>query len=118
MLSIKLTNKAEGTISKYRSILERFFRECLVPLSKLTSDDVLKWLKAFSDGKKEKTLDLVISTLSSFFNFCLVEGYLDTVVIKQRWRPKIPQSLPKYLTEQEYARVKMTAECLSVSSIH
>ncbi|WP_248892457.1 hypothetical protein [Bacillus methanolicus] len=29
LLSLKLANKAEATISKYRSILERFFSECL-----------------------------------------------------------------------------------------
>lgn len=113
LLSIKLANKAETTISRYRSMLERFFLECLIPISELTSEDVLKWLQTYSVGKKERTLDQVISTLSSFFNFCLLEDYLDTVVIKQRWRPKIPQSLPKYLTEQEYARVKRTAEGLS-----
>lgn len=113
LLSIKLANKAETTILRYRSILERFFLECLIPISELTSEDVLKWLQAYSVGKRERTLDQVISTLSSFFNFCLLEDYLDTVVIKQRWRPKIPQSLPKYLNEQEYARVKRTAESLS-----
>lgn len=30
LLSLKLANKAEATISKYRSYLERFCSECLV----------------------------------------------------------------------------------------
>lgn len=112
LLSLKLENKAEATISKYRSILERFFSECTVPIDDLISDNVLNWFQAFSIGKKEKTLDLVLSTLSSFFKFCIAEDYMDSMVIKNRWRPKIPQSLPKYLNEQEYARVKLAAEQL------
>nr|WP_240338298.1 tyrosine-type recombinase/integrase [Peribacillus alkalitolerans] len=36
------------------------------------------------------------------------------MLIKKRWRPKIPQSLPKFLNEQEYARVKLAAEHLSL----
>jgi len=114
LLSLKLENKAELTITKYRAILERFFTECPVPLESLTSNDVLKWLQHFSIGKKEKSVALALSTLSTFFNFCIAEDYMHKVVVKTRWRPKIPETLPKFLTEQEYARVQMTAEQLSV----
>lgn len=114
LLSLKLANKAEATITKYRWVLERFFTECTVPLEALTSVHVLNWLNEFSPGKKPKTVDLFLSSLSSFFQFCLAEEYLENMVIKKRWRPKIPQSLPKYLNEQEYARVKLAAEGLSL----
>jgi len=114
LLSLKLANKAETTITKYRWVLELFFSECTIPLVELTSDDVLQWLNAYSEDKKPKTIDLILSVLSSFFKFCLAEDHLDKRVIKKRWRPKIPQSLPKYLTEQEYARVKLATENLSL----
>lgn len=114
LLSLKLANKAEATITKYGWILETFFKDCMVPVKKLTSDDVLVWLQTFSIGKKEKTIDLFLSCLSSFFTFCLDEEYMDQMVIKKRWRPKIPQALPKYLTEEEYARVKIAAERFSL----
>lgn len=39
---------------------------------------------------------------------------MDTVVMKKRWRPKLPQSLPKFLNDNEYARVKLAAETLSL----
>ncbi|MGE7927713.1 site-specific integrase [Lysinibacillus xylanilyticus] len=71
LLSLKLTNKAEATITKYRWILERFFSECLITLDELTSEDVLTWFNKFSAGKNTKTLNLFLSTLSSFFRFCL-----------------------------------------------
>lgn len=114
LLSLKLANRAEATISKYRSILERFFSEYKFPIDSLTSEDVLKWVNEFSVGKKEGTVLLTLSILSSFFKFCLAEDYMDSMVVKKRWRPKAPQSLPKYLTEQEYARVKMAAELMSL----
>jgi integrase/recombinase XerD len=38
---------------------------------------------------------------------------MENMVIKKRWRPKISQTLPKYLTE-EYARVRLAAESLDV----
>lgn len=114
LLSYKLANKAEATIRKYKSYLERFLSECTKPIEQLTSDDVFKWFNEFSIGKKEKTLDLVLSSLSSFFKFCIAEEYMEQMVTKKRWRPRIPESLPKYLTEQEYAHVKRIAEQLSL----
>ena len=114
LLSLKLSNKAEATIIKYRRILDQFFKECNTSVETLTSDTVLKWLNNFSQGKKAKTIDLYLSALSSFFQFCLEEEHMEKMVIKRRWRPKIPQSLPKYLTETEYAMVKVSAEALPV----
>ena len=67
LLSLKLANKAEATISKYREYLERFCSECLVDLDSLTSEDVLKWVNEFSVGKKESTVIIVLSILTSFF---------------------------------------------------
>jgi len=114
LLSLKLANKAEATIIKYRWVLECFLSECTVPLNQMTSEDVRTWLNEFSNDKRPRTIDLFLSTLSSFFRFCLTEGYMENMVIKKRWRPKIPQSLPQYLSEQEYAKVKVAAEDLSL----
>lgn len=114
LLSLKLENKAKATIVKYRRIMERFLQECTVPIPDLTSDNVRKWLNEFSVGKKPRTLDLVLAALSSFFTFCLDEEYMEHTVLKKRWKPKIPKSLPKYLDEYEHARVKRIAEQLPV----
>lgn len=112
LLNLKLSNKAEATITKYKAILEGFLKECPISLEQLNSDDVFKWLQSYLVDKKEKTMDLVLSTLSSFFKFCLLEDYMSEMVIKKRWRPKIPKALPKYLNEQQYAKVKRGAEQL------
>ncbi|MBM7690750.1 integrase/recombinase XerD [Peribacillus deserti] len=114
LLKLKIANKAEATITKYRWVLERFFSECRFSLGELTSNHVQEWLNEFSKGKKPKTIDLFLSVLSSFSKFCLAEEKKEYMVVKKRWRPKIPQSLPKYLNEQEYSRVKVAAESLSL----
>lgn len=112
LLSIKLENKAEATVSKYRQLLEKFLVEHN-SLEELTSVIVRGWLNTFSQNKSPRTIDLMLSSLSSFFKFCLEEEFMDSMVIKNRWRPNIPQSLPQFLNEQEYARVKLAAERLS-----
>lgn len=114
LLSLKLENKAEATVSKYRSMIEKFLTECSVPLEELTAEHVLAWLNQYSINKKPKTVDLVLASLSSFFSFCLDEEYMENIVIKNRWRPKIPHALPKYLDDQEHARVKWKVESFSV----
>ncbi|MFE1242963.1 site-specific tyrosine recombinase/integron integrase [Fictibacillus sp. NPDC058756] len=114
LVNLKNEYKSEATITKYQWILERFFNGCCIPLKDITSENVLNWLNEFSEGKSAKTIDLVLACLSSFFNFCLEEEYLEKMLIKKRWRPKIPQSLPRYLNEEEYASVKVAAEKLSL----
>ena len=114
LLSLKLANKAENTIVIYRKVLERFFSTYPLPIELLTSANVLLWLINFSKDKKERTVDIYVSALSSFFNFCLAEDYVNHMVIKKRWRPRISKSLPQFLNEQEFARVKMAAEKLSL----
>lgn len=111
---MKLANKAEATIEKYRRIVESFFKDCSVSLGDITTEQVRTWLTNFSIGKKAGTIELYLSAVSSFFAFCLEEEYMERTVVKKRWRPKIPHSLPKYLDEFEYARVKVTSEHLSI----
>lgn len=112
--SLKLSNKSEATIYKYRSILQMFLTECTKNLDLLVADDVLNWLNTRYGDKKEKTKDLVLSVLSSFFKFCQAEGYIDRVLTKNRWRPRIPKSMPKYLDDHEVARVKLSAEKMPI----
>ncbi|MBY0221664.1 tyrosine-type recombinase/integrase [Sporosarcina aquimarina] len=114
LLSIKIENKAEATITKYRKMLERFLCECKIPVEEMTADIVHQWLLNFSEGKSPRTVDLMLSILSTFFTFCLDEEYMEVVVIKNRWRPVIPESLPRFLSEQQYAQAKLATEELDL----
>ncbi|WP_153720891.1 tyrosine-type recombinase/integrase [Sporosarcina cascadiensis] len=113
LLSLKVENRAETTVDKYRRELERFLQEHTV-LDELTPEIVRSWLDEFSKGKKPTSIELMFYVLSSFFQFCLEEEYMETTVMKKRWKPKIPKSLPKYLDEFEFARVKQFIERLPI----
>jgi integrase/recombinase XerD len=113
MLMLKFT-RSEATINKYHWILEKFCSECSISLKNLTLKDVLEWLNDSSVGKKPRTINLYLSCLSSFFKFCQEEGYMGSIVIKNRWRTKVPQSFHSYLNEQEYKRVKLAAKSFSL----
>jgi len=80
-------------------------------LSQLNSIDGLKVV--CSTTEKEKTINLFISVLSGFFKFSLEEEYIEKVLVKHRWRPKIPSSIPKYLDSYEQARIKIISESMS-----
>jgi len=111
---LKLANKSEATINKYRWFLEKFLLDCPINLDELVADDILTWLQTRFGDKKEKTRELVLTVLTCFFKFCLDEDYIERTLTKNRWRPHIPQSLPKYLNEHELARVRIQAEKLSL----
>ncbi|MEK5214597.1 phage integrase N-terminal SAM-like domain-containing protein [Psychrobacillus sp. FSL H8-0487] len=122
LLSLKLENKAEATVSKYRSIIEKFLTECSVPIEDLTATHVLAWLNQYSIHKKPKTVDLVLASLSSFFTFCLEEEYMENIVVKNRWRPKIPHALPalqRLSVEDEQVKklYESTQESLEIGGI-
>jgi len=111
---LKLANKSDQTLDKYRWVLEKFLIDCPQNLDELVPEDVLAWLTHRFGDKKERTKGLVFAVLSSFFKFCLTEEYIERSLTKNRWRPHIPQSLPKYLNDHELARVRLQAERLSI----
>lgn len=66
------------------------------------------------ESEKARTQELMLAVLSGFFKFCLDEDYIQRTLTKTRWRPKIPQSLPKFLNEHELAQVRIQAEKMSL----
>lgn len=82
----------------------------------MVSDDVRKWLQVWGAGKKESTINLRLSVLTSFFNFCLEEDYLTYEIMKKRWRPKIPRALPKSLNSKELSRLRIAVDKMNIES--
>lgn len=112
LMSLKLANKSKYTINYRRQHIEKFLLECSLPLNDLTPEYVLAWLKKHSMHKNEGTINNYISDLSCFFKFCLEEEYIQRVIVKNRWRPKMPRPVPKYLDKSEEAKVRLAAEKL------
>lgn len=113
-VALKVENCTAVTIQGYKWKLEYFFGTIAFTLNQLQMCNVLDWLKNNVWGLKPTTIDSYVSVLSKFFNYCLDNGYISKVLVKQRWRPKIPKPLPKYLDSYEIAKVKIQAEKLLI----
>ncbi|MFC2947523.1 tyrosine-type recombinase/integrase [Virgibacillus sediminis] len=109
-LHLKLANRSDNTLETYLRVLERFIARTSVPIPDVTSNHVLEWLQENGRYKKETTLATWISILSAFFTYCVSEGYISQSPIRRRWRPRLPEPIPKYLDKEEVARVRMQSE--------
>lgn len=111
---LHLLRRSEGTIKKYASTLNRLVEEISKDLDDLTSSDILDWLNITNQDKKPTTQSFTFYVLSSFFKYCQVEELIDKTLIKERWRPLLPKSLPKFLNKSALARVKIKADKLPI----
>ncbi|WML56496.1 tyrosine-type recombinase/integrase [Neobacillus sp. PS2-9] len=114
LLSLKVSNRSQITITTYRNFLELFFGEMREPYTFLESNTILEWFKNNGGHYSEATLRLRLSILSSFYKFCISEDYIDSSPIKSRWFPRLPQSLPKYLEKEEIAKIRNHSEFTSL----
>ncbi|HHW40233.1 MAG TPA: tyrosine-type recombinase/integrase [Syntrophomonadaceae bacterium] len=116
LADMKLNNKSQKTIYQYQRYLMRFFSECQKPITDITYDDVYSFIKKYHPEKlyKPRSINTYISILTSFFNYCVGEEYIETIPIKRRWRHKTPKSIPKHLSPIEVAKVKLQTEKRSI----
>lgn len=114
LLNLKLMNKSQGTISQYRDYLDRFFMYIEETYSDLTSDTLHEWFVKQEGHLTEKSLSQRIAILSSFFNFCVQEEYIERSPIKSRWYPRLPKPVPKYLGKSDLAKTRYQSEKMSI----
>lgn len=110
LMSLKIANYSKESIATYRYFLQKFFKEREELFSFLTSNEIQQWFIQHEKGFKEVTLSGHLTILSSFYNFCVEEGYVDKSPIKSRMFPRIIKPIPKYLDKEEIAKVRQIAE--------
>lgn len=108
--SMKIMNLSEGTIALYRFILQKFFEDKEEPFYQLSSNRIREWIMGYSKVLAENTISNYLSALSSFYNFCVDEEYLDKSPIKTRWYPRLSKPVPKYLEKEEIVTVRSECE--------
>lgn len=102
------------TIRGYSYVLQRFIIFTGKPITKLNSQDILDWINGCS-GYKKNTINMMISAISSFINFCHKKNYIDRkVCVKSRWRNRLPEPIPRYREQEELARLRIAAESRSL----
>lgn len=82
----RIEGLSKGTINLYRIRLKQFASAMIVPLDKITKNDIMMFLFSAQQGKynkyhnfaplSERTLDNIRTALCSFFNWCTTEGYI------------------------------------------
>lgn len=110
LLSFKLANRSSETIRHYRNFLEHFFCDQNESCLSLSPAEILQWFTQHQGHVKESTLYKRLSILSSFYNFCVQEEYLERSPMKSRWFPRLPQPIPKYLEKREIAKTRQQSE--------
>ncbi|MGX9133253.1 tyrosine-type recombinase/integrase [Rummeliibacillus sp. JY-2-4R] len=110
LLNLKLSNHSESTIKTYRLFLEKFFINQQESFSSLSSEAIIKWYREHYEHVKESTFKRCLSILSSFFTFCVQEGYLELSPIKRSWFPRLPKPVPKYLDKADIAKIRQQSE--------
>jgi site-specific recombinase XerD len=107
---LKLADRSKGTISRYRFLLGTFFVDCQKSLGELVPEDIRDWTAGRYGNKTPATIIDCFSKLSGFFSYCLDEGYVKRLLVKKRWRPRLPAPVPKYLDKTQQAKVRLQAE--------
>ncbi|QPA56545.1 tyrosine-type recombinase/integrase [Lysinibacillus sphaericus] len=110
LLSMKLENLSAGTIYQYRFFLNKFFKDKRENCLSLTPEEIRKCFIPLQKGLKAATIKKRLTILSSFYNFCVDEGYIHMSPIKKRWFPRKSKSIPKFLEKEEIAKVRQICE--------
>lgn len=110
LVSMKVANKSKETITRYQMFLSRFFLNQDEAFYKLGSDTIQQWLIEKHKGLKESTIVKNLGMISSFYRFCVKEGYMEKSPIKSRWYPRLPKPVPRYLERGDIAKLRMQSE--------
>ncbi|WP_082003267.1 tyrosine-type recombinase/integrase [Sporosarcina sp. ZBG7A] len=108
--SMKISNMSELTIILYKRALEIYFVRKEDDFSTVSFDEILQWVIHQQKIVQATTVNGRLSILSSFFTFCVEEGYMECVPIKKRWYMREPRPIPRYLEKGELAKVRQHAE--------
>ncbi|QPC47558.1 tyrosine-type recombinase/integrase [Mangrovibacillus cuniculi] len=114
LLNMKIKNHSKGSIIVYRRFLTHFFSDFTESYKNISSEEIWEWYQRKQNHVKETTLSLRLSILSSFYVFCIQEDYIESSPMKFRWFPRLPQPVPRYLTNGEEAKVRHGIENFSL----
>ena len=91
----------ENTIDSYNRDLKKFYNYINKDFSKVTKNDVSKFIQNISKQESPKSVSRIISTLKSFYKFLQINKYTKTSPLTLISNPKQAKNLPKVLSEEE-----------------
>lgn len=103
-LSVEKGLAHNSILAMSRDVRKLFFflQKKKLTLSKVREEDLVEFIHSLSlSGLSARSLARIISSLRSFFTFCILDGYLKKNPSGNLSTPKIWFSLPKFMTSQE-----------------
>lgn len=92
---------SENTIDSYNRDLKKFYNYINKDFTKVTKNDVSKFIQNISKQESPKSVSRIISTLKSFYKFLQINKYTKTNPLTLISNPKQAKNLPKVLSEEE-----------------
>ena len=114
----KLIGLAETTLTVYNDVISYLLKFHDKSLAEMTSDDIREWFNYLLEkGTTPRTVDNYRRYLSSFYNFCNVEGLIFRNPMKKIEGIKQPKQVKQPLTSEEIALLRNNCESLRDKAI-
>lgn len=92
------------TVRSYQISLRQFFNYCGKEYDAVKATDVRGWLASLEEkGLKQRSIQLKLAAIKSFYHYCMEEDLLKKNPTLSVSRPKLDDSLPKYLSKRQVA---------------
>lgn len=101
-------NLSPRTIETRRFVIARFRQYAGVHLLAATPKDIEEWLDSLPIAPQ--TRHAYTRQLSSFFAFCVREGYVDVNPCDKVVKPRLPQGIPRPMDPDDFARAVRQAD--------
>lgn len=114
----KMIGLRESTIRKYNEIIRYFIDYHDKSLAEITSDDIREWFNYLLDkGTTPRTVDNYRRYLSSFYNFCNVEGLIFRNPMKKIEGIKQPKQVKQPFSNNEIVLLRNACETLREKAV-
>lgn len=114
----KLIGLSENTLTVYNDVIGYLLRFHDKGLAEMTSDDIREWFNYLLDkGTTPRTVDNYRRYLSSFYNFCNVEGLIFHNPMKKIEGIKQPKQVKQPFSSEEIATLRNNCETLREKAI-
>lgn len=96
------------TMREYLRVVSQCLNYTEKTVNNITKKDIRNWMNhLFEYGYKPKTVYNYLGGLKTFFKYCVEEGLLMTDPAKDISYPKLEETLPRYLTVEQLAQLRM-----------
>lgn len=111
-VSKKVEGCTDRTLTYYRGVLSRFFKEVTHPIEEITGDDIRFYVatRAMRDNLSKTSQDNELRVLKSFFNWCSDEGYIGRAPTHNVNPIKKEKRIKKPFTEIEIELLRQNAK--------